>query len=470
MNELTIVLDAESKKPLYEQIYEYLKREMQEGNITPGERLPSTRALSHFLQVSRSTVDLAYGQLQAEGYMESIPCKGYYASDAKLLYRMEQKEARPVFEKKENQIEKYRYDFALNGIDREGSPADLWRKLSKRILLDDTGELFRQGEAAGDASLREAISSYLFHARGVRCRREQVIVGAGNDYLLMLLSSLIGREAVVGFENPTYKSACDTFSNMGHRVCPVEMDREGMSVSSLGASGAQVAYVMPSHQFPMGIVMPIGRRIQLLEWAESREGRYIIEDDYDSEFRYKGKPIPALRGIDRRDKVIYMGTFSKSISPATRISYMVLPERLLEKAEQMGHFYAQTVSRVEQRIIEALLMEGYFERHLNRMRALYKNKRDVLLGLLKGMEDVFTISGENAGLHIVLNFRGDVKEEEILQRAGDAGVRLYSASDYRIQRGQAEAHAVILMGFATIPSGDMEEAVRRLKEALSAFS
>lgn len=510
MNELTIVLDTESKKPLYEQIYEYLKREMQEGTIMPGERLPSTRSLARFLQVSRSTVDLAYAQLLAEGYLESIPCKGYYAADAKLLYRIDASRdfgvnnysdrdfgVRNTSLEHEDQLlqnvsegekkHKYHYDFTVNGIDPEGSPANLWRKISKRILLDDTGELFRQGDSNGEESLRAAIAGYLFQARGVRCKKEQIVVGAGNDYLLMLISNLVGRDTIIGMENPTYKSAFDTFKNLGHKMVRVGMDQEGMNVDSLEMSGAQIAYVMPSHQFPTGIVMPIRRRIKLLQWAAHAENRYIIEDDYDSEFRYKGKPIPALRGIDQMDKVIYIGTFSKSISPATRISYMVLPEKLMEKANEMGHFYSQTVSKVDQKIIEVLLTEGYFERHLNRMRALYKSKQEVLLESLNGMQDVFSISGEDAGLHIVLTFADGYREVALIEKAKEYGIRIYGKSEFLTDTHRQmeysetfdeaeEVHsseigddlfeldtATILLGFATMTPKQIRDAAAVLK-------
>lgn len=314
------------------------------------------------------------------------------------------------------------------------------------------------------------------------------MVGAGNDYLLMLISNLVGRETIIGMENPTYKSAYDTFRNLGHKMVRVEMNREGMNVDSLEESGAQIAYVMPSHQFPTGIVMPIRRRIQLLQWAENAENRYIIEDDYDSEFRYKGKPIPALRGIDQLDKVIYIGTFSKSISPATRISYMVLPEKLMEKAAEMGHFYSQTVSKVDQKIIEVLLTEGYFERHLNRMRALYKSKQEILLESLKGMQDIFTISGEDAGLHIVLTFAEGYSESTLIARAKEYGVRIYGESEFltdmsrQMERGKVSipmkenvlseqqdcrcwrtGAATILLGFATMSPEQIREAVTILQ-------
>ncbi|MDD3340563.1 MAG: PLP-dependent aminotransferase family protein, partial [Lachnospiraceae bacterium] len=448
MKELTIVLESKGKTPLYEQIYEYLKREMLEGNITPGERLPSTRSLAVHLQVSRSTIDLAYEQLLAEGYLESIPCKGYYACDIRALFQLKTDKV----EKKQVQTPakpSYAYDFALNGIDPDGFPMTTWSKISRRILLDDTGKLFQQGEARGEVGLRQAICDYLYSARGVHCSAEQILVGAGNDYLLMILSVLLGRETAIGMENPTYTSAYDTFRNLGHPLYPISMDGDGMQVDALRQTEANVAYVMPSHQFPTGVVMPIGRRNELLSWADEVPGRYIIEDDYDSEFRYKGKPIPALRGMDKADRVIYLGTFSKSIAPAIRISYMVLPEELLERQKQRGHFYSQTVSCVDQKIIEVLLRDGYYERHLNRMRALYKSKQELLTAELKKLKQYGTVSGENAGVHIVFTLKQGCAEKDIIQKAKDCSIRIYGMSDYEIAPSGQSTVGKLLLGYAT---------------------
>ena len=201
-------------------------------------------------------------------------------------------------------------------------------------------------------------------------------------------------------EQISYKRACQVLSACGHTIKRVGIDENGINIEELRKANADLAYVMPAHQFPMGIVTPIGRRMELLKWAYEKEDRYIIEDDYDSEFRYKGKPIPALRASDQLDKVIYIGTFSKSIAPAIRISYLVLPEKLLRKYHQNAAFFASTVSRTDQFMLDEFIKRGHFERHLNKMRKVYKTKHDLLLDELKGFEDLFSISGENAGLHI----------------------------------------------------------------------
>ena len=308
MNELTINLQPKSEIPLYEQIYNYIKKDIQCGRILSGEKLPSTRSLSKYLEVSRSTVELAYEQLLSEGYVEAEPCRGYFASQIEELYQLKPASGEIAAEpQKEKRV--YPYDFTPNGVDLKSFPYNAWRKLSRECLLDDRAEMFRLGEPQGEYGLRSAICGYLHQARGVNCRPEQIIVGAGNDYLLMLLTTVIGQEHKVALENPTYKQAYRLFKNLSYEVCTVDMDEKGMEIAKLTASQADIAFVMPSHQYPLGIVMPIKRRMSLLKWANEQEGRYIIEDDYDSEFRYKGKPIPALQGYDNHDKVIYMGTF-----------------------------------------------------------------------------------------------------------------------------------------------------------------
>ena len=381
MNELTINLDSRSKKPLYEQIYDYIKSDIQNGRIPYGEKLPSTRALAKHLEVSRSTVELAYEQLLSEGYIESAPYRGFFVAQIDELYQLKKEE-----KKSERKIEKkkvYQYDFTPNGVDLNSFPYNVWRKLSKDILMDDRTELFRTGDPQGEYGFRSAISNYLYQARGVDCTPDQVLIGAGSDYILMLLGMILGTEHMIAFEDPTYKQAYRVIHTLGYETVPVAMDRHGMKIQDLESTGADIAYVTPSHQYPTGIVMPIGRRMELLKWAYEKDGRYIIEDDYDSEFRYKGKPIPALQGYDAEDKVIYLGTFSKSIAPAIRLSYMVLPKDILKAYRKKGSFVNSTVSKVDQMIVQHFIEEGYYERHLNKTRALYKNRHDVLIEALK---------------------------------------------------------------------------------------
>ncbi|NCB91425.1 MAG: PLP-dependent aminotransferase family protein [Clostridia bacterium] len=468
MNELTISLTPKKGHPMYEQIYNYIRDEIQKGSIKAGEKLPSTRALSVHLGVSRSTVDMAYEQLLAEGYMASIPCKGYYVCEIDQLYKLPPAKAEQE-ETKEAKSPKYPYEFTMNGIDKDGFPYNIWRKISKNVLNEDDGTLFQLGDSQGQESLRKEIAVYLHHARGVNCQANQIVVGAGNDYLLLLLHVMLGMKWKIAMDNPTYISAYKAFEKMGYQVCPMEPDDKGMDPEQLKLGEANLAYVMPSHQFPLGSVMPIKRRQELLSWAAEGEDRYLIEDDYDSEFRYKGKPIPSLQGFDSHDRVIYLGTFSRSLAPAIRISYMVLPKRLLKQYEKQAKSFSVTVSRVDQKILEVFLRDGHFERHLNRMRGIYRAKHDCLLNELRSIHDICRVRGENAGVHIVIEMKNGMNEQEAVRRAKDMGVRLYGLSDYCIKPLEKRGIPTVLMGYASLKEEEIKEAVSRLKKAWSGF-
>lgn len=456
MNELTINLNSRSKKPLYEQIYDHIKSDIQNGRLRYGEKLPSTRALSKHLEVSRSTVELAYEQLLSEGYIESAPYRGFFVAQIDELYQLKKEEKKP--ERKREKKRTYRYDFTPNGVDLNSFPYNVWRKLSKDILLDDRTELFRSGDPQGEYGFRGAICNYLYQARGVDCSPEQIVIGAGSDYILILLSMILGKEHTIAFEDPTYKQAYRVIQTLGYETVPVTMDHNGMRISELEHSEADIAYVTPSHQYPTGIVMPIKRRMELLKWAYGKEDRYIIEDDYDSEFRYKGKPIPALQGYDAEDKVIYLGTFSKSIAPAIRLSYMVLPKSLLDMYRTKVNFINSTVSKVDQMIVQHFIEDGYYERHLNKTRALYKNRHDILIDALKPLADVCVISGEHAGVHILLTFEKGWNEKDLIEQAKKEDIRVYGLSDYRIRKGTGD-RATILLGYANMNEEDIKEAV-----------
>ncbi|MEY8352712.1 PLP-dependent aminotransferase family protein [Lachnospiraceae bacterium 54-53] len=474
--ELMIPLKNQPGFPYYSQIYSYIKDEIKRGNLKPATRLPSTRLLAEHLKVSRSTTQMAYEQLLSEGYIEAVPCKGYYVCRIDGLVRtgQEQGEKAPSFLKntssgrgKEHSRD-WTVDFSPRGIDLETFPFNTWRKISKNTLVDDNREMFVPGDPQGELSFREVIRAYLHSARGVNCSAEQIIVGAGSEYLLMLLSQILGTGRVIAMENPTYKQAYRVFESLKYRVMPVTMDKSGMAVDLLKKSGADTAYVMPSHQYPTGIVMPVKRRQELLGWAYEKEDRFLIEDDYDSEFRYKGKPIPALQGMDRMDRVIYCGTFSKSIAPAIRVSYMVLPGPLLSVYKERVSFYASTVSRIDQNILYQFMLEGHYERHLNRMRAVYKAKHDVLVGGLRSFESQFLIRGEYAGLHLLLTDRMGRTEEELVKKAEKAGVRVYGMSGYFIHEEHNTYPPTVVLGFASLTAEEIKKGLGLLKQAWSA--
>lgn len=474
MYEMTIQFHTDSGKCLYEQIYEHIRQEIRAGKLLAGERLPSTRSLAEYLQVARSTVEYAYDQLLSEGYIESRPYRGYFVCPVEELLKMEGMADQDAgiaehpavsFQDRSGEAKQAgaEYDFSPYEIDMSGFPFGVWKRITRNILNDDNSKLFSQGEPQGDYDLRLTISRYLHSSRGVWCMPEQIIVGAGNDYLLMLLEKILGRGIKVGMENTTYKRAYRIFRSFGYEIATVETDRNGILVSGLEKEDVDVVYVMPSHQFPTGKVMSVGRRTELLRWAGQGRDRYLIEDDYDSEFRYRGKPIPSLQSLDQQGRVIYMGTFSKAIAPAIRVGYMVLPARLIYRYLEECAFYSCTVSRIDQRILNEFIRDGYFERHLNKMRKHYRAKHDLLLECLKPFEEKFYISGEDAGLHLVLTARDGVSEEELVKRAAQKGVRVYGLSESMVD--SVSGAATVLLGFGGMDSAKIREGIKRLQEA-----
>ena len=445
MIEIMIDLQGGAKAPLYEKIYEYIKRDVIEGKIPVGEKLPSTRLLAKHLAVSRSTVEMAYEQLLAEGYIKAEPCRGFFVCDITELYELDNIEDirhTVSFVKKEQEETACRHiiDFSPYAIDTEHFPYNVWRKLNKNVLLDDREELLLSGDGQGDYGLRKAIAAYLHQARGVNCQPDQLIIGAGNEYLEILLTQILGRNKQVLMENPTYLQAYHTFLNMGYQMSFVSVEEEGIDPQKVRKYDPDVVYIMPSHQFPLGTVMPLKQRLELLKWASEKEARYLIEDDHDSEYRYRGKPIPSLQSIDHFDKVIYIGTFSKSIAPSLRISYMVLPPELLKRYHKNCGFYSTTVPKIQQEVLRAFIEEGHFERHLNKMRGIYRSKHDFLLAELKKRNWVEKIYGDHAGLHVLVQVNTEKKEKEICNLAEKRGIRIYGISEYVVWESDQKCH------------------------------
>lgn len=480
MNEIMIDLQGGAKAPIYEKIYEYIKNEIVDGKISRGEKLPSTRLLAKNLSVSRSTVELAYDQLLAEGYIEAEPYRGYFVCDIEALYQLEQRNH--IQEKLQagqswqpgwkteikhgaGSSKQKEIDFSPYTIDTQNFPYNVWRKLHKNVLLDDREEILLSGDGQGDYELRVAIADYLHQARGVNCVAEQIIIGAGNEYLELLLTQVLGEKKTVLMDDPTYSQAYRTFSNMGYLVKNIPAEQGSMPIEAVRRENADVLYVMPSHQFPLGTVMPLKQRLELLKWASEKEGRYLIEDDHDSEYRYKGKPIPSLQSIDHEEKVIYLGTFSKSIAPSLRISYMVLPQHLLKNYQNFCGFYSTTVSKIQQEVLREFISGGYFGRHLNKMRGIYKNKHDFLVSELKKRPWVENIAGDNAGLHVLMQVDTQMSEEELCERAAEQGIHLMGISEHYIHKPPV-SKPVILLGYGKPDEKKILEGLNRLEQII----
>ena len=459
-----IPLDNTSTVPLYEQIYQYVKNEIRMGKLTVGTKLPSSRSLSSNLLISRTTVELAYSQLTSEGYIRSIPKSGYYVLRIGDLVELSEK-ATVSYEKKVDVLESISYDFSPYSVDITQLPSATLRRLYNQCMNDMNQQLFLLGDSQGDFPLREAIGRYLHSSRGVNVEPSQIIVGAGTDYLLQLLAQILKPQRKIAMENPTYLRAYRIFSGLDFEVSRITVNKDGMDLESLSKDSANLCYITPTNQYPLGVIMPINRRMQLLSWALEQEDRYIIEDDHDSEFRYKGKPIPSLQGLDRHGRVIYIGTFSRAIAPGIRMGYMVLPKQLASLYQQTLSYYACTLSRIDQAMMCEFINGGFFERHVNKMRTRYKAKHDALLRALKVFGNLITVTGECAGLHVVIKFHIPWTEEELIQVASKAGIRLYGLNRHFIS-GERTKDPTILLGFANLTEEKIEKGVHKLFELI----
>lgn len=455
MINFTIILNPLSDKPLYEQIYLHICNEIKLNKLKENERLPSKKQLASHLFISTNTVETAYAMLVQEGYIRSIPRSGYYVCHIES----------PMFNDVNIELDepqkpstKYLYDFRTNAVDISSFPYSTWAKLSKTIMYNYPN-LLTSGDGKGDYELRNTIAKYLHEFRGVSCSSNQIIIGAGIEYLMMILCGIIGNENIIAVENPGYAKTVNILKNSGNKIEYIPLDSDGMDIDKLSKTNANITYITPSHQFPTGTIMPIGRRTQILKWARDSKNRYIIEDDYNSEFNFIGKPIPAIQGLDSNGKVIYLSTFSRVLAPSIRIAYMVLPKDLLCIYENKFGKYASTVSRFEQQTLNMFITEGYLSRHLNRVKNIYKKQRDTLICELKKFEFEKQIIGEKAGVHILL--QTDFAQK-LLKLSEKVGIKIYNLDDYYFEG--LNSTNTLIFGYAGLSCEEIKKAFALLRE------
>lgn len=428
---LTYAFDKRGSQSLYEYLYDCLKTDIVNGVLAPNEKLPSKRAFAANHGISIITVENAYGQLMAEGYIYSKPKSGFYVSPIQS----------PVISSKEEpdfslvsqpQVTDGSINLISNHTAPDNFPFSTWAKLTRQILSEQSPDLLTPPPAGGVPELRAAIAKHLYEFRGINASPEQIMIGAGTEYLYGLIVQLLGRDRVYGLENPSSKKIRSIYETLGVKVAPLEMDEEGIQLDARNLTVPDIIQISPSHHFPTGIVTSVSRRYGLLQWANESNSRYIIEDDFDSEFRLQGKPIPSLFSMDTTDKVIYFNTFTKSLASTIRISYMVLPKSLLHLYYSKLGFYACTVSNFEQYTLAAFIREQYFEKHINRMRNHYRSLRDELITGLQNspLANAVTISQENAGLHFLLHIDSKKSDQELQALAQAHNVTLAFVSDY----------------------------------------
>ena len=428
---LTYSFSDRGADSLYESLYKQIKQDILDYKLSPNEKLPSKRALAKHLNISTITVENAYLQLVAEGYIYSVAKSGFYVSHVTSSQHSEAE--RPLRRAPESSdIPCYFADFVNNSTAADNFPFATWTKLMRETMSDEADKLMVRSPSTGISSLRNAIADYLFQFRGMTVEPEQIVVGAGTDYLYSLIIQLLGRNKTYAAEDPAYQKISKMYRSNEVAFLPIPLDKNGVDINYLNQTDADVLHISPSHHFPTGIVTPISRRYELLSWASKTSDRYIIEDDYDSEFRLLGKPIPSLQSIDVADKVIYMNTFSKTLTSTIRISYMILPKSLMERYKKELAFYSCTVSNFEQYTLAKFIEKGHFEKHINRMRKLYKNSRNRILDAIARSPhgDRMTILEENAGLHFLLNINTQLSDGELTGRFLAAGIRVRSLGSY----------------------------------------
>ena len=452
---LTYELKKSPGVPLYEALYRCIRADILSGALPAGEKLPSKRALAENLEVSKITVEGAYNQLLSEGFIRSQEKVGYFVENVERI------SAPAPVPQPSPELTEQEILADLTGSGTVQFPFSVWTKLQREVILDHGESLLRPIPHQGIPELRRAIASHLAQFRGMQVDPENILIGAGGDFLYNLLIQLLGRDKVFAVEEPGYGKIRKIYGAGGVRCISAEMDSFGVRPDSLRQ--ADVLHISPSHHFPTGLVTPVSRRLELLRWAESRDG-YIIEDDYDSEFRFDAHPISAMYSMDRAGRVIYMNSFSKSLAPSIRISYLVLPAALMGRFRETLGFYSCTVPSFEQHTLARFLSRGHFEKHINRMRKFYRSRRNRVVQLLKTcpFADKLTIWEQDAGLHFLLKVDTQLPDEEFVDKLSLAGIRVHPLSHYYHGHPGRHAHHLVV-NYANLNEDALAQVLHRLE-------
>jgi len=451
--------------PIYEYVYKCIKEDILSGYLKPGEKLPSKRTFANNHGISTITIQNAYDQLISEGYVYTLPKRGYFVSNIEGMTSVSSVSGNISYDIEIPKEREYKVDFSGNGITTENFPFSVWTKVSREVMSTKKDELMTTAPVCGVGELREEIALHLKSFRGMMVDPNQIIIGAGTEYLYGLLTELLGKEKTYVIENPGYKKLVQIYIQRDIECRYASMDEAGVTVSELEKSKADVAHICPNHHFPTGITMPASRRYEILAWANEKDGRYIIEDDYDSEFRTEGKPIPTLFSIDACEKVIYMNTFSKSLSPTIRISYMVLPVQLVKLFYKKLSFYSCTVSNFEQYTLAEFMRQGYFEKHINRMRLFYMRKRKLVMDIIRrsGLAKYCEILENDSGLHFVIRLNTELSDEELERNMLAKGFRIKPLSGYYFTECTEKNH-MFIVNYSNLEIDGIDEAMCALEE------
>ncbi|WP_315835064.1 PLP-dependent aminotransferase family protein [Bradyrhizobium prioriisuperbiae] len=486
-----MLLKLDGTGPAYLQVYRAIRTEILNGTLSRGMRLPSTRSIATDLSVARNTILQAFDQLLAEGYVTAHVGAGTFVADElpDLMETLHPAASRPAsgdqtafglsaYGQRAQMWDsplKLRprplpYDFRQGHTDIQNFPFEIWRKLLTRRARSSNAHSFVYSTPEGGIDLRRAIADYVRRSRGVRCHEDQVLVVNGSQQAFDLIArALLDPGDVVVMEDPGYLGAREAFRAAGARFVAASVDSDGLTLDTLPplANRARLVYVTPSHQFPTGAIMPLARRLALLAWAKST-GCYIVEDDYDSEFRFDGRPVEAVQALDRSGLVIYLGTLSKTLFPGLRLGYLIVPEPLVAPLRAIKFLADRHTSTLQQDALTDFITEGHFERHLRRARKLNGARREAMMRSLRThLGDRVEICGANAGLHMLVWLRDHAEAElpSIMARAAAAGVGIYPVTPYYFEPPR---QAGLLLGYAALDPAAIEEGIARFAKTLNA--
>ena len=457
------VINRNDERPLYEQIYEFYKDAILGNRLKHGRRLPSHRVLAKELRIGNNTVIRAYEQLVLEGYVKNEKRLGFFI--AEIERRLPFRKSDVTTSMAPNIArQKRRKEFAPSHymVDEDNFPMKQWRKCSNRALDSMS---FQYEEHADNDGLKEQLIKYLFDYRGVRAAKERLIIGSGATSLLFWLAFVLKRKySRIAVEDPGYIRVASIFSELTFKVVPVPIERDGIAVKKLMQSKAEIVHLTPSHQYPTGAIMPVNKRVQILNWA-ARNNVYIIEDDFDCEFRHKATLMPSLQALDQRDRVIYLGSFSNSLMPSLRVGYLVLPPGF-QVPYQSFAFLTNTVPYLIRRTLALFMEEGFLERHLKKMRLLYQRKHNLCMDALSRLpKKLIEIHPSPSGLSILLSIRSHLSEAELIKRAFDSGIIVAGAQQFYHDKKIQGSRPQVLLEFGGIPESKIEVVIQKLFSA-----
>ena len=462
LKEPIFVITIDHKKRIYEQIYIQIKNQILNGELKKGDKLPPTRFMAKEYGISRNSVVSAYEQLRVEGYINSVIGSGFFVESIDVPLKIKTDSNIKISSNEEIWIPKY--NFKYGNLEYNCYQNRKWRKCitdAIDMLAYNTSVNYLNPEGLID--LRKELADFLLKSRGVKCDFKQIIITSGHQAAIDIIASIFDtKEWVFTIEEPGYNGCRVVFERHGFVPQPITLERDGISIKELDGMKKNLIYVTPSHQFPLGSILPVGKRMELINWAGKTES-YIIEDDYDSELRYNSRPIQALQSLDENDRVIYVGTFSKALSPDLRIAYLILPDDLLLKYKDIYGVSNSGVSTLLQKALANYIKSGEYEKNLRIVSNFYKKKHDYIMSKLK--RDGIELLGTEAGLHFVMNIRTKLKQEEIIEKMRKQDIGVYSTMRYWINRERCPDNQV-LVGFSSIPMDMLEKAMEEMNKVL----